>query len=306
MGSDPSALVEVVRETFGALQDVDFPEVWGPRIVLRAQTAHGVIFAKAAGDADVRAEQVAIRLADEAGVPVPGILTGAANRRVPGGHWFAMTAVPGIEWVADDHALAECTLPDIARCLARLHCVRRAGFGALDHFGNGTVGSWPEWIIQTVRGYLDRLVDSHDAPDAFRTMTLRVFERFTPDIQRGSLVHGDLTGCETFVDPSDGRVTGIVDWGGAIIGDPIYEFAKLQAGGPADDPTPRQVLPTILKKYRAETGTDRDDLERVLPLYQAHNALFNADWCRREGVPWIDGLLDAAGMWLRAVDGRAS
>lgn len=83
--------------------------------------------------------------------------------------------------------------------------------------------------------------------------------------------------------------------------DPVYEFATLQAGGPADDPRPKMVLPTILDDYVAGTGMDRGRIDRTLPLYQAHQALSNADWCRREGVPWIDGSVAAADAWLQTV-----
>ncbi|GAA2760058.1 hypothetical protein GCM10009872_54190 [Actinopolymorpha rutila] len=185
--------------------------------------------------------------------------------------------------------------------MARLHQVQPRGFGPLDAAGHGTCGSWPAWVLQTARGYLDALVEAGHATDAFRTMAIKVFEEATPVIDRGSLVHGDLTGCETFVDPDSGVVTGIVDWGGAIVADPVFEFAKVQAGGPADCPAPGMVLPTLLDCYVPETGIDRARLDRTLPLYQAHNAIFNADWCRREGVPWIDGLLTAADAWLRTV-----
>ena len=164
-----------------------------------------------------------------------------------------------------------------------------------------TCDSWPAWVLQTAHSYLNNLVEAGHATDTFRTQAIKVFKRSTPTIDRGSLVHGDLTGCETFVDPERGVVTGIVDWGGAIVGDPVFELAKVSAGGPADDPGPKMMLPTLLDRYVAETGIDRARINRTLPLYQAHNAIFNADWCRREGVPWIDGLLAAADAWLRTV-----
>lgn len=301
MTPDQRTLTQVVQETFGELRIVEFPEVWGPRVVVRAGTSRGVIYAKAAGDADVRAEVVGIRLAGEAGVPVPTVLKAAADRRVPGGYWFAMTAVEGVEWDALNQSLAANTLPAVAQCLARLHRVSPVGFGPLDRTGNGSCASWPDWVVQTSRGCLDRLFAIDLVTDDFRTMALEAFLRAAPAIDRGSLVHGDLTGSETLVDPASGRVVGVVDWGGAVVADPVYEFATLQAGGPADDPRPKMVLPTILDSYVAETGMDRARIDRTLPLYQAHQALRNADWCRREGVPWIDGLVAAAEEWLRTV-----
>ncbi|GAB3426585.1 hypothetical protein GCM10027569_66230 [Flindersiella endophytica] len=260
------------------------------------------MFAKAAGDADVRAEVATLALAREAGLPVPQVLATGADAQVPGGQWFAMAKVEGVNWATENQELAPYTLPDLAHCLARLHSVQPKGFGPLDATGNGTYDSWPAWILQSARKDLDGLVDGGYANDAFRTAALKVFERATPPIERGSLVHGDLTGCETFVDPERGLVTGIVDWGGAVVADPIYEFAKVAAGGPADDPGPKRVLPTLLDRYASETGMDRTTIDRILPLYQAHNAIFNAEWSRRENVvPWIDGLVAAAATWLRTV-----
>jgi aminoglycoside phosphotransferase (APT) family kinase protein len=301
MTPDQRAIVEVVREAFGEPEVVEFPEVWGPRVVVGAATPVGEVFVKAAGDADVRAEVVTIGLAREAGVPVPRVLATGVDTRVPGGHWFAMSKVEGVEWAVENEVLAPRTLADIAGCLARLHRVQTGGFGPLDAAGRGTCETWPTWIVQSARCYLDALVAAGHATDAFQTMAMKVFEEATPTLGRGSLVHGDLTGCETFVDPVSGVVTGIVDWGGAIVADPVFEFAKVQAGGPADCPAPEIVLPTLLDHYICDVGIDRARIDRTLPLYRAHNAIFNADWCRREGVPWIDGLLAAADAWLRTV-----
>ena len=303
MTPDQQALVQVVAEAFGRLGIVTFPEVWGPRVVARAETSRGVIYAKAAGDADVRAEVVAIGLAAEAGVRVPRVLTLAPDPRVPGGHWFAMSAVEGVEWAVENQALAANTMPDVARSLARLHRVSPPGFGSLSPAGIGSCDSWSGWLVQTARGHLDHLFEGDHISHGFRTMALDAFQQRAPTIDRGSLVHGDLTRSETLVDPADGRIVGIVDWGGAIVGDPVYEFATLQAGGPADDPRPDMVLPTILDEYVAETRMDRARIEQTLPLYQAHQALFNADWSRREGVPWIEGLVTAAEARLRVALG---
>lgn len=295
------AILDVVRVAFGEPENAEFPEVWGPRVVVGATTPAGVVFAKAAGDADVRAEVTTIGLASEAGVPAPRVLATGADTRLPGGHWFAMSGVEGVEWSSEDRGLTAQIIPDTARCLARLHRVQPAGFGPLDAAGHGTCGSWSAWILQAVRSYLDPLVEAGRTTDGFRAEAIRVFEQATPTIDQGSLVHADLTGCETLVDPERGVITGILDWGGSIVGDPVYEFAKVHAGGPADDLGPKIVLPALLDSYVAETGMDRGRIDRTLPLYQAHNAIFNADWCRREGVPWIDGLLAAADVWLRAV-----
>ncbi|WP_344294648.1 phosphotransferase, partial [Actinopolymorpha rutila] len=118
MTPDQQAIVDVLREAFGEPETVEFPEVWGPRVVVGATTPAGVVFAKAAGDADVRAEVTTIGLAREAGIPVPRVLATGTDTRVPGNHWFAMSKVEGVEWAPENQALAPRTLPDIARCLS--------------------------------------------------------------------------------------------------------------------------------------------------------------------------------------------
>jgi aminoglycoside 2''-phosphotransferase len=48
--------------------------------------------------------------------------------------------------------------------------------------------------------------------------------RFEP-----AVLHADLTGDHILVDTETGEITGIIDWGDAIVGDPAYDFAGLLA-----------------------------------------------------------------------------
>jgi aminoglycoside phosphotransferase (APT) family kinase protein len=270
-------------------------------VVVGAATPAGVVFAKAAGDADVCAEVTTIGLAAEVGVPVPRVLATGADSRLPGRHWFATAEVEGVNWSIDNPTRPAQTLPDLACCLARLHRVQPPGFGPLDPAGHGTFESWTGWVLQTARSCLDALAEAGHTTDAFRTGAIKVFEKATPTIRQGILAHGDLSESETFLDPDSGRVTGIVDWGAAIVADPIFGLATISAGGPADDPRPTMVLPTLLDHYLPQTGPDRAHVHRTLPLYRAHNAISNAEWSCREGVPWTDDLLAAADAWFREV-----
>jgi hypothetical protein len=141
-------------------------------------------------------------------------------------------------------------------------------------------------------------------PGGHRMATAKAHTAFaaaTPEVARGALIHGDLGPGEMFVDPDDGSVLCLVDWGSSVIGDPVYELARFLAGGPADDPTPAALLPVVIEHYIAGTSIDEQYLTGVLPLYQAHNAIFNADWSYRESVPWVDGLLAKADALLDQV-----
>lgn len=62
----------------------------------------------------------------------------------------------------------------------------------------------------------------------------RVAQRWTAFFDDGAnfqfqtvLVHGDLTGDHILIDPASGSLTGVIDWGDAMIGDPAFDFAGL-------------------------------------------------------------------------------
>jgi aminoglycoside phosphotransferase (APT) family kinase protein len=123
------------------------------------------------------------------------------------------------------------------------------------------------------------------ADDALRSLASQL------DNVRPRLLHGDLGDGEIFVDPRSGAVTALVDWGDALSGDPLYDFARFVAGGPADDERPALYLPGVKQSYTRHVGCDPAALEgKVLALYDMHNTVRNAAWCVREETPWIEDL----------------
>jgi len=72
---------------------------------------------------------------------------------------------------------------------------------------------------------------------------------------------------EVFVDESL-EVTAIVDWADAVVGDPIYDFARFVAGGPAAGPRPARMRPEAKRFYTRPQHVVNAD--RYYSLYQAH------------------------------------
>lgn len=289
------SVVDIVHEEFGTPISTTIPEAWGPRVIVGAELEDAVVFVKAAGDSDVVAEAATIELARAAGVPVPEVVASGADGRLPGGDWIALAKVPGVNWDISGSATNARTVGDLAVICGQLSRVRVAGFGALTADSVGRLATWRDWVLGELEDYLGQLLEADYATEEFAARARAVFTAHTPVIAQGSLVHGDLAGSHTFVDPTDGSVTGVIDWGDSLIGDPVYELAKFIAGGPPDDPWPERLLPEIVEHYLVETDVDRDRLNRTLPLYRAHNAIFNAAWSVREGTTsWIDGLLSKA------------
>lgn len=120
---------------------------------------------------------------------------------------------------------------------ADLHRVELTGFGPLGIDGHGQFSRWSEWLRHQFRSAA-RVLTEAGYPTLMACIDHEL-ERWTPalDQRPARLVHGDLGDGEIFIG-ANGDVRGIVDWGGALAADPLYEFARFVAGGPADDPRP--------------------------------------------------------------------
>ncbi len=130
---------------------------------------------------------------------------------------------------------------------------------------------------------------------SFQAKADRTICTVVPDEVPHSILNADLGLAEMLVDPDTGSVTGILDWGAAAIGDPLYDLATFAFGGPATDPLPRLLQPRIFDAYAAHVPTVGDCSERLLALYRMLNHLSNACWSIAEGVDsWTKDLCDEA------------
>jgi hygromycin-B 4-O-kinase len=102
-------------------------------------------------------------------------------------------------------------------------------------------------------------------------------ERFTaamgvcPDLRL--VAHSDLGAGNTLT--AAGRISGIIDWGNAVVGDPLYDIAHLTFWAPWHHGCPEE----LLRRSAAEVFGDVDFAERVR-AYELHISLaaqrFNA------------------------------
>jgi aminoglycoside phosphotransferase (APT) family kinase protein len=141
---------------------------------------------------------------------------------------------------------------------------------------------------------------------AIESLFSEALDLLAGDLERcpASLLHGDLGDREVIVDPGLLRVTGIVDWGDALVGDPLYEFARFVAGGPPGDLRPKRFVPVLRACYESIEGASdaNPSVRRLRALYDAHNALRNAAWSGREEPTWVPGLLEEATRCLLRIE----
>ena len=111
---------------------------------------------------------------------------------------------------------------------------------------------------------------------------------------RRVLVHGDL-GCGHLLAGAGGHLTGVIDWGDALIADPAYDLAALLAN------CPRGFAERVIDAYEGPASRDPDMRRRAafyvdaLPIWQVH---FGGDMddgeVRRVGVRRIGARAAAA------------
>lgn len=297
------AVRDLVTAVAGPVARLEPLPVWGPTVVVAVRLDDGTeVVLKASARQDVAAEAAACRLAADIGVLAPGVLAQGVDDRLPGGDWYLMERLAGVAWKqlptdADRDAIV---LDDLAEQFARLHRPRLPGFGPLDD-GRGRAASWSRWLHDGFTANLDRL---DTAPCGLGETARAVVTDLEPVLARrpGVLVHGDLGDGEVFVDPATGRVTGLADWGSALVGDGWYDLARFVAGGPVGDPRVPRLVPGLRERYARLTGIGID--RRLLDLYEALNAVDNAVWAQREGVDWVPALVTEAERLLRGLTAR--
>ena len=177
-------------------------------------------------------------------VPVPRVLgvhpvhQAMLSERVEGGNWFSRIADP---------AEQEATAQDFMTKLAALHALDAA---ALDLPAFPRVGSTAEAVLAELDEWEDVLAARLGTPDPALLFSLRWLRNHIPPYDGPPvLVQGD-TGPGNFM-YLGGRVTAVVDWELAHLGDPMDDIAWLSLRATQE---PFTDFPTRLREYEALSG----------------------------------------------------
>ncbi|WP_432935455.1 phosphotransferase family protein [Kribbella sp. CA-253562] len=211
------------------------------------------------------AEARACSLAAEAGVPAPEIVAVGTNGAV---EYLIQRAVAGGEVGPGDTAV----LTSVGVELVKLHRIAGDGFGLLSGALRPT---WAELLMDQV-GSLDGLVDAGLLPADQRGRLVEVVADLTPEPDRPVLLHGDLHPRHIYA--AGGVLTGIIDWGDALYGDPLFDLARFSIAGAG-------ATYAVLDGYGLELTAE---LERTFALFRA---VWSAVALRAE--------LDAGGDWFQ-------
>jgi aminoglycoside phosphotransferase (APT) family kinase protein len=257
------------------------------RSVWEVETSAGTVFLKSRLSQILMLEAWAYVKVREAGVPVPEVL--AVEPHAPSflDGYVITTKVPGIP-------LSELEVPRRRRrsllaitgeLLRRIHGVVAEGYGWPDgsHLeATGDVrGSKPSWSL-AVQRRMDSILSVLERQQVLRPETVggvrAAFERHGDALQgcgTGRLLHGDFRPRHVLAAGGGRTVTGIVDFEGMLLGDPVYDLAVFAF--PGDD------LRDVLAGYAPDEAV-REGLGVKVPLYQLLRAVAEVSWGHAAGV----------------------
>jgi aminoglycoside phosphotransferase (APT) family kinase protein len=240
------------------------------KVVLAGRT---VVF-KAGHDDWIVSEAHACQLAREAGFPAPEILAAVVEDRP----FLIMSQVRGI-------ALSELPLGRwlgplrrAGELLRALHEIRMDGFGSFAR-GRPEHARWADALRADWLSALYLL-------DVDREAYVRVVERHLPNVAEGRLLHGDFVPGHVLVEGDE--VTGIIDFGDAMAGDPVWDLARASLSRFPG------VLAGLLEGYGPVDG-----LAPRLALYRMLWSIGMAGTCVRHGIGNVDRHVMAAEGALR-------
>jgi aminoglycoside phosphotransferase (APT) family kinase protein len=164
-------------------------------------------------------------------------------------------------------------LTALGRSLRKLHQVRGDGFGLLS---TSRLATWEAWLTSQVSS-LDSLVQADLLPANHQIRLGELVATHPLNPTHPVLLHGDLHPRHVYA--ANGTLTGIIDWGDALYGDPLFDLARFSIAGP--EPTT-----AVLNGYGLDLTSE---LHRTFALYRA---VWSAIVCRAE--------LEAGGDWFQA------
>ena len=91
------------------------------------------------------------------------------------------------------------------------------------------------------------------------------------------LLHGDCQTDHYLVGTGSAHIAGVLDFGDATLGDPVWDLAILTLDVP-------EMLPELFRGYQPDTATERR-AHQFLPAYQLIRRLGSATWMREHGQP---------------------
>ncbi len=156
---------------------------------------------------------------------------------------------------------------DVVDAIAAVPRPADGGYGPWNTAGHGTVPSWRAWLLGAadddreprLRGWRSRLADHPEVARALDAGLVRLTALAEAGEGRRHVVHGDLINGN--VRATDGRITGVLDWGCAVDGDPALSVAELELWAPWHPGLATVDVRSAARRHLEATGGDTTDFD---------------------------------------------
>lgn len=254
--------------------------------VFEIDVAERLLFVKLSSSEAVQSEAAVLAVLRGRGVPVPAVAACDPAGEVFGRPALVLSGLAGqpLDGPGDTFAQA-------GRHLRCVHAVVVEGFGSVSARADESLGgdrpTWAAAIAQRVTG-LDEVVEAGLIEASLAGRVAAAVDRHRERLEgvtSARLLHGDLHPRHVFA--GAGEVTGIIDWGDANAGDPIYDLARVfhsaVVGGSVEAGW------SLLSNFRTgygSAGLPDDELRRSVLVYAAVFAAWSMVGEHRGGAPW--------------------
>ena len=183
----------------------------------------------------------------------------------------------------------EQTIPDFISMMTALQSVNldwMKGFGTITPEGQGTFRSWREALLDINNDRPDSLTHGWKNILEKNPAAQRKYDRFYEQLvklvpfrpEQKHLIHSDLLYQNLFVD--NHRISAVLDWGCAMIGDPVYDIAIFnffEPWYPAFAQT--KLVQRMGESYIVQSPYNSLNFEQRMTAYQIHLTLGNIAYC---------------------------
>ena len=193
--------------------------------VFRIQRRCLVAFLKIAEDVHIKPELAVLELLAARGVAVPVIEAADPDGAETGIPCALLRHVGGSPLSHESPEFAA-----TGQILRQVHDISIDGYGSLTSGPaglHGQDGAWQDTVTRCVRG-LEPIADAGLVDRALLARAIAAVEDNASTLnirQPGRLAHGDFHPRHVYAD--GGRIAGIIDWGDACSGDPLYDFGRI-------------------------------------------------------------------------------
>lgn len=253
--------------------------------VFRIRCGDRVAFLKFAAELALRGEVAVLEMLSRRGVPVPIIDAFDPTGDIAGAPCALLRHVGGRPLTGRGSEFQA-----VGAHLRAVHDVNLEGFGSLVVLAGKVSGEDRSWA-DTVRRRTSRLSPVVDAGlvaaellDRAARAVDEVQELFA-GVELGHLLHGDFHPRHVYA--AEGSITGIIDWGDATSGDPVYDLARILHSGLLEQDLDHgfTLVRTVLAGY-GDAAWIQVELTAKLLFYAAVFIMWSMAGEFAGGAPW--------------------